>query len=82
MSQSEEPGHPPAAPAGTPSGAYNLRLPRFWANSPATWFQTAEAQFALRRVLDPLEKYYLVFDALSEANIETYCGGRAGYNFF
>jgi hypothetical protein len=60
----------PAAAAGAPSGAYNLRLPRFWANSPAAWFRTAEAQFALRRVSDPLEKYYLVLDALSEANID------------
>jgi hypothetical protein len=47
-----------------------LRLPRFWANSPAAWFRTAEAQFALRRVTDPLEKYYLVLDALSETNID------------
>jgi hypothetical protein len=47
-----------------------LQLPRFWANSPAAWFRTAEAQFALRIVTDPLEKYYLVLDALSEANID------------
>jgi hypothetical protein len=59
-----------AAAAGAPSGAYNLWLPRFWANLPAAWFRTAEAQFALRRVTDPLEKYYLVLDALSKANID------------
>jgi hypothetical protein len=70
MSLPEEHGHPPAAGASAPSGAYNLRLPQFWANSPAAWFRTAEAQFALRRVSDPLEKYYLVLDALSEANID------------
>jgi hypothetical protein len=70
MNQLEEPGNPAAAAAGAPSGAHNLRLPRFWANSPAAWFRTAEAQFALRRVSDPLEKYYLVLDALSEANID------------
>jgi hypothetical protein len=69
MLQQEENGNPPAAAAGAVSGAHNLRLPRFWANSPAAWFRTAEAQFALRRVSDPLEKYYLVLDTLSEANI-------------
>jgi hypothetical protein len=47
-----------------------VRLPRFWTNSPATWFRTADTQFALRRVSDPLEKYYLVLDALSEANVD------------
>jgi hypothetical protein len=46
-----------------------VRLLRFWSNSPAAWFRTADAQFALRRVTDPLEKYYLVLDALSEANM-------------
>jgi hypothetical protein len=49
-----------------------VRLPRFWSNSPA-WFRTADAQFALRRVTDPLEKYYLVLDALSEANVDLVC---------
>jgi hypothetical protein len=51
-------------------GAFSVRLPRFWTNSPAVWFRTADAQFALRRVTDPVEEYHLVLDALSEANMD------------
>jgi hypothetical protein len=66
---SAPPAANPAASAGG-TGACSVRLPRFWTNSPAAWFRTADAQFALRRVSDPLEKYYLVLDALSEANVD------------
>jgi hypothetical protein len=34
-----------------------IRLPSFWANSPAAWFQMAEAHFTLRNVTDPVEKF-------------------------
>jgi hypothetical protein len=70
---SEDSSTPPAANAASSAGgtgACSVRLPRFWTNAPAVWFRTADAQFALRRVSDPLEKYYLVLDALSEANVD------------
>jgi hypothetical protein len=70
---SEDNSTPPAASTAASAGgmgACSVRLPRFWSNSPAAWFRTADAQFALRRVTDPLEKYYLVLDALSEANVD------------
>jgi hypothetical protein len=70
---SEENSTTPAASATAwagATGACSVRLPRFWTNSPATWFRTADAQFALRRVTDPLENYFLVLDALSEANVD------------
>jgi hypothetical protein len=49
---------PPAAAAG---GIAAVRLNPFWA---------AEAQFTIRRVTCPLEKYYAVLTALSEANVD------------
>jgi hypothetical protein len=47
-----------------------VRLNPFWTNSPAARFRAAEAQFTIRRVTCPLEKYYAVLTALSEANVD------------
>jgi hypothetical protein len=58
---------PPPVTAG---GVAAVRLNPFWASSPAAWFRTAEAQFTIRRVTCPLEKYYAVLTALSEANVD------------
>jgi hypothetical protein len=52
------------------SGSANIRLSPFWANSPAAWFQTAEAHFTLRRVTDPIEKYLVVLTALGETQAD------------
>jgi hypothetical protein len=63
----------PAAVAGVPAApqhASSIRLSPFWANSPAAWFQTAEAHFTLRRVTDPIEKYLVVLTALGEAQAD------------
>jgi hypothetical protein len=58
---------PPSAAAG---GVAAVRLNPFWTNSPAAWCLAAEAQFTIRRVTCPLEKYYAVLTALSEANVD------------
>jgi hypothetical protein len=60
----------PAATAAASRGAASVKLPQFWASSPAAWFRTADAQFAIRGVVDPLDQYYLVLGALSEANVD------------
>ena len=45
-----------------------IKLPEFWEASPATWFAQAEAQFALRDIIDDdAAKYYHVVAALSSA---------------
>jgi hypothetical protein len=70
---SEDNSTAPAASAPASAGTacvFSVRIPRFWTNSPAARFCTADTQFALRRVTDPLEKYYLVLGALSEANVD------------
>jgi hypothetical protein len=71
MSEDNSAASEASAPAlAGAAGAFSVRLSRFWMNSPAVWFHTADAQFALRRVTDPLEKYYLVLAALSDANVD------------
>jgi hypothetical protein len=52
------------------SGSASVHLPKFWAKSPAAWFRAADAQFILRHVTCPLEKYYLVLTALTEVNVD------------
>jgi hypothetical protein len=61
--------NPPAAAAGR-SNIAAVRLPPFWQASPANWFLQAEAQFAIREVTQPLDKYYLVMSALSETQVD------------
>jgi hypothetical protein len=63
MSSEEQPS------AGSGAAAAVL-LPKFWASSPAAWFHTADAFFALRGVTDNVEKFYMVLCALSEANVD------------
>jgi hypothetical protein len=58
---------PPSTAAG---GVAAVRLNPFWTNSLAAWFRAAEAQFTIWRVTCPLEKYYAVLTALSEANTD------------
>jgi hypothetical protein len=48
----------------------SVKLSRFWARSLPGLFRTADAQFAIRGVVDSLDQYYLVLGALSEANID------------
>jgi hypothetical protein len=59
-----------AATAAASRGAVSVKLPQFWASSPAAWFRMADVQFAIRGVVDPLDQYYLVLGALSEANMD------------
>jgi hypothetical protein len=60
----------PAAVAGAAapqhSSAGSVKLPAFWSNSPANWFRSAEALFALKNITDPIDKYYLVLTSLTE----------------
>jgi hypothetical protein len=62
--------NPPAA-AGR-SNIAALRLPPFWQSSPANWFVLARAQFAIREITQPLDKYYLVMSALSETQVDMF----------
>jgi hypothetical protein len=57
-------------PSTVRGAAAAVSLPKFWASSPAAWFRTAEAFFALRGVTDNVEKFYMVLCALSEANVD------------
>jgi hypothetical protein len=59
---------PPAATSRSNIAA--VRLPPFWQASPANWFLQAEAQFAIREITQPLDKYYLVMSALSELQVD------------
>jgi hypothetical protein len=43
-----------------------VKLQSFWPNSPAAWFNNAEAQFIVRDITDPVDKYYLVAASLNE----------------
>jgi Reverse transcriptase (RNA-dependent DNA polymerase) len=57
-------------PGSEENSAASVKLPQFWASSLAAWFRVADAQFAIRGVMDPLDQYYLVLGALSEANVD------------
>jgi hypothetical protein len=59
---------PPAATSRSNIAA--VRLPPFWQASPANWFLQAEAQFAIREITQPVDKYYLVMSALSELQVD------------
>jgi hypothetical protein len=59
-----------AAAAAVSPGLSSIKLPPFWHNSPAAWFQTVEAQFVVRGVPDPIDRYYVVMAALSEQQSE------------
>jgi hypothetical protein len=56
---------PPAA-----RGIASVALSKFWPGSPANWFRNVEAQFAVRGVTDPVDKYYLVMAALTEPQMD------------
>jgi hypothetical protein len=47
-----------------------VRLMPFWSNSPTAWFRAVEAQFVVRGVNNPLDKFYVVLTALSKANMD------------
>jgi hypothetical protein len=59
---------PPAAASRSYIAA--VRLPPFWQSSPTNWFLQTEAQFAIREITQPLDKYYLVMSALSELQVD------------
>jgi hypothetical protein len=61
---------PPAAAQRMVGGITAARLNPFWTNSPAAWFRATKAQFMIRRVTCPLEKYYAILTALLEANVD------------
>jgi hypothetical protein len=72
MSEREQqPAPAQAAAADAPYRSFAaVRLMPFWSNSPAAWFRAAEAQFVIREVTDPLEKFYVVLTALTESNVD------------
>ena len=43
-----------------------VKLPTFWTTQPASWFQQAEAQFNIRKIVDDDTKYYYIISALSQ----------------
>jgi hypothetical protein len=62
-------GVEPAA-AATARSISSVTLPRFWSASPAGWFRSVEAQFMVRNVTSPLDRYYLVLAALNEEQVD------------
>jgi hypothetical protein len=66
----EEPGAAVQPIQGTARGIASFRLSPFWATSPVNWFLQAEAQFAVRDIMDPVDRYYLVMAALAEPQID------------
>jgi hypothetical protein len=65
-----EGGSPAAASGGVTPGLASIKLPQFWQNALAAWFRTVEAQFMIRAITDPVDKYYVVMAALSEQQSE------------
>jgi hypothetical protein len=51
-------------------GAASVKLPTFWAAKPAGWFQSVEAQFAMKGITSEVDKYFLVLAALSETQVD------------
>ncbi|XP_008186806.1 uncharacterized protein LOC103310396 [Acyrthosiphon pisum] len=49
----------------------NFRLPTFWTQSPAFWFNHAEAMFAAQRITANASKVHYVVGALDQATIRT-----------
>jgi hypothetical protein len=56
--------------ADSSRGLASIKLPLFWPANPANWFRAVEAQFAIRNVTQPIDKYYLVLAALNEQQFE------------
>ena len=44
-----------------------IKLPTFWTESPLAWFAQAEAQFAIRGIVNDDTKYYHVVSALDNS---------------
>jgi hypothetical protein len=61
MASTEQPPAPPPS-----RGLASVKLQSFWPNSPAAWFNNVEAQFIVRDITDPVDKYYLVAASLNE----------------
>jgi hypothetical protein len=59
-----------AAAADSPAARHISKLPVFWMTSPAAWFCVVEGQFALNNITDQMQRYYLVINALSKANVD------------
>jgi hypothetical protein len=59
---SEPPPPPPLGAAvqgpAASRGLSSVKLPSFWASSPAAWFRAVEAQFVVREVASNMDKYY------------------------
>jgi hypothetical protein len=51
-------------------GAASVKLPTFWAATPAGWFRSVEAQFAVKGITSGVEKYFLVLASLSETQVD------------
>jgi hypothetical protein len=51
-------------------GGASVKLPTFWAATPAGWFRSVEAQFAVKGITLGVEKYFLVLASLSEAQVD------------
>jgi hypothetical protein len=59
-----------AAAADSSRGLASIKLPPFWPANPANWFRAVDAQFAIRNVTQPIDKYYLVLAAFNEQQFE------------
>ena len=59
---------PPSGSTAPPSvTAVSIKLPEWWPDSAALWFSQAEAQFAIKGVVDQRTKFFYVISALDNA---------------
>jgi hypothetical protein len=65
---STENGVPATEPVSR--SAASVKLPTFWAATPAGWFRSMEGQFAVKGITSGVEKYFLVLATLSETQVD------------
>jgi hypothetical protein len=70
MSNPPPAGAAESGTAPTAASRHLNKLPAFWSASPAAWFRVIEGQFTLHGMMDPIERYYLIINALSETNVD------------
>jgi hypothetical protein len=52
-----------------PQQFYNMRLPSFWVDKPASWFVLAESRFRLHGVADEQRRFDLLLSSLSKESL-------------
>jgi hypothetical protein len=64
-----QPSLPPTQPTTADTSKKDLKLPAFWAESPASWFLYAESRFRLRDVTSEIQKFDNLVAALPRESV-------------